>query len=84
MKQPSNDAVKTPPPTPDAMTQFGNLLERYSNADNLARHHPDAGRDSTLVLASGMFCIAAELRRIHDVLHEINQRDEAHRSQEAI
>ena len=30
------------------------------------------------------FCIAAELRRIHDVLHEINQRDEAHRAQETI
>ena len=67
------------------MTQFGNLLERYSNADNLARHHPDAGpRQHAGAGERHVPASPAELRRIHDVLHEINQRDEAYRSQETI
>lgn len=59
----------------DSIAQMIALLERYSKADDggLAMRHPNDQRDSTIVVASAVLCLASELRDVHNVLHEINQ-----------
>lgn len=63
-----------PAPKPDMLEQLKGLLERYSKGDDLAKRFPNADRDSTLVLASAVAAVVAELRDIHNVLHEINMK----------
>ena len=53
---------------PDMIAQAGDLLKRYQSGLY------DPARDTTVVLASAVLAVAAELRDIHNVLHEINQR----------
>lgn len=65
--------TNAPAPKPDMLEQLKRTLERYSNGDDLARRFANAERDSTLVLASAVVAVVAELRDIHNVLHEINQ-----------
>ncbi len=56
---------------PDMIAQAGDLLKRYQSGLY------DPARDTTVVLASAVLAVAAELRDIHNVVHEINQRMES-------
>ena len=58
----------------DMIEQSGKMLERFSRGDFLAIAGPDEDKDRTLVLASVILTVAAELRSVHNVLHEINMR----------
>lgn len=69
----------TKAPKPDMIEHAGKLLKRLNGmsyvSDNLV-----ADNENTVALASAVLAVAAELRDIHNVLHEINQRMEANGS----
>ena len=64
---------QTDKPQPDMMEQVGEMLAMYSNGDSMVKRFSDDRRDGTLLTASAVLAVAAELRDIHNVLHEINQ-----------
>ncbi len=64
--------TNAPAPKPDMLEHAGKLLKRLNGmsyvSDNLV-----ADNENTVALASAVLAVAAELRDIHNVLHEINQ-----------
>ncbi len=79
--------ANAPAPKPDMLEQAGQLLKAFVNGDEIMQMSPadhsdyrvsDELADSrAVILASAVLAVAAELRDIHNVLHEINQRMES-------
>jgi len=68
--------TNTQAPPVDMLEQAGDLLRRFAKGEAISGtlYHE---RNAEIVQASAMLAIAAELRSIHNVLHEINQRMES-------
>ncbi len=68
--------TNTQAPPVDMIEQAGDLLRRFAKGEAISGtlYHD---RNAALVLVSAVLAVAAELRDIHNVLHEINQRMES-------
>lgn len=65
--------TNAPAPKPDMIEHAGKLLKRL-NGMSYVSDHLVANNENTVALASAVLAVAAELRDIHNVLHEINTR----------
>lgn len=65
-----DDTTKAPAPRPDMMEQAAGFLRDFIDA-GAAKREP-----GIVPIAGALLAIAGELRDIHNVLHEINERDE--------
>ena len=63
--------TNAPAPKPDMIEHAGKLIKRL-NGMSYVSDHLVANNENTVALATAVLAVAAELRDIHNVLHEIN------------